>query len=510
MKQIITILIASIFAIGAMAQDLKQFSSTYREQCKSKSYIEIFDEHSLKCSIRKKNANKATATIIEKVDSIYSYDESNVVIGKQYSTYYANNNLRLSSSYKWNDFLNDFYESYRTEYDVNGNRTLYIRGDKNNNTGEDVNRHKEEYGYNANNNETLYYSYNWDGTNWVYDNKMEYSYNTNNNLTLRQYYDWDDSIWVKKYKIEQSFNSIGNLILYYWYFWEDTGWVISSKTEISYDTNNNQILDKGYFWNNTDWVNSSITEYSYDVNDNLILTQDFLLDSTDWVNYSKTEYSYDVNNNEVLRQFYSWNGSDLVNYSKTEYSYDVSNNQTLFHWYSWDGTDWVSVEKYEYSYDANSNLILYQYYYFDDTQGIRSFKIEYNYDLNYLLSEIANPWGNYFFKNKLIFMDKYRWGNDTWISDGKADVYYSDIDSLISEHSNTNLYPNPAKSQLTISNELFLINKIEIINTNGKRVKQFVANSNQIVVDISGFSKGIYIVKVTTNKGVSTEKLVIE
>lgn len=67
------------------------------------------------------------------------------------------------------------------------------------------------------------------------------------------------------------------------------------------------------------------------------------------------------------------------------------------------------------------------------------------------------------------------------------------------------LFPNPVKNELNI-NSKEKINSIEIYNVLGKKVLTSKNVSKNI--DISSLSKSVYLVKVFTDKGISTKKLV--
>jgi hypothetical protein len=70
-----------------------------------------------------------------------------------------------------------------------------------------------------------------------------------------------------------------------------------------------------------------------------------------------------------------------------------------------------------------------------------------------------------------------------------------------------NMFPNPVENSLTVTG-LAVNSIVEIINASGKvQLVQIVDNSNQNF-NISDFPKGIYIVKITSDKMVSTQKLI--
>jgi len=80
----------------------------------------------------------------------------------------------------------------------------------------------------------------------------------------------------------------------------------------------------------------------------------------------------------------------------------------------------------------------------------------------------------------------------------------------ISEIKDTSItiYPNPVKAILIVNNENLIINKVGIVNLSGKVIYQFNNSRNQ--VDVSALLKGIYFVKIETDKGIVTKKFVKE
>ena len=71
------------------------------------------------------------------------------------------------------------------------------------------------------------------------------------------------------------------------------------------------------------------------------------------------------------------------------------------------------------------------------------------------------------------------------------------------------VYPNPAKSEVMLASSLS-INKVEIVNVLGQLVFVSDVNANSIKVNTSDFAAGNYIVKMYTESGVATKKLVVE
>ena len=72
--------------------------------------------------------------------------------------------------------------------------------------------------------------------------------------------------------------------------------------------------------------------------------------------------------------------------------------------------------------------------------------------------------------------------------------------------------PNPAKDIVTISdNEMYKEMQVSIFDIQGKQIADYkFQKQNSINIDVSNFSKGIYLVKIQTDKSVETKKLAIK
>jgi|AntAceMinimDraft_17_1070374.scaffolds.fasta_scaffold01356_15 hypothetical protein len=80
----------------------------------------------------------------------------------------------------------------------------------------------------------------------------------------------------------------------------------------------------------------------------------------------------------------------------------------------------------------------------------------------------------------------------------------SSVNNLTNNKKLFKLFPNPTSGKITVEAEG--IEKIEIMNIQGKQIYTGIKNE----IDLSNNSKGIYIIKVTTEKGVVADKVVLE
>ena len=82
------------------------------------------------------------------------------------------------------------------------------------------------------------------------------------------------------------------------------------------------------------------------------------------------------------------------------------------------------------------------------------------------------------------------------------------------KQSGFNIYPNPCsgKASLAFNSNSCKVIEIFVNNVAGQLVKKIdaVAFENEITLDLSGQAKGIYFVKIATEKGVEVRKLVLK
>lgn len=112
---------------------------------------------------------------------------------------------------------------------------------------------------------------------------------------------------------------------------------------------------------------------------------------------------------------------------------------------------------------------------------------------DYEWTSISAAWGGNIDLDLMIFP----------IVEGAAGLSDVELNSL------SYVYPNPAKSEVMLASSLS-INKIEIVNVLGQLVFASDVNANSIKVNTSDFAAGNYIVKMYTESGVATKKLVVE
>jgi GH35 family endo-1,4-beta-xylanase len=108
----------------------------------------------------------------------------------------------------------------------------------------------------------------------------------------------------------------------------------------------------------------------------------------------------------------------------------------------------------------------------------------------------------------------------TWINSyvtGLPDVGYPFSDGKITgidkikKNQSVSVYPNPVISgKVTIESKSFeMVNLVEIIDSNGKTVKTIKPNQIKTEIEVSGFRKGMYFLRIHTEKNVLNDKIIV-
>jgi len=95
-----------------------------------------------------------------------------------------------------------------------------------------------------------------------------------------------------------------------------------------------------------------------------------------------------------------------------------------------------------------------------------------------------------------------------YIDDILIDVMITGINNLY--NAEFQIYPNPCIDEVIIEHSNISKEEIkyEIQNISGKQITQLISKNEKVKILVSNFSDGIYILKITSNKGVVVKKLV--
>jgi hypothetical protein len=106
----------------------------------------------------------------------------------------------------------------------------------------------------------------------------------------------------------------------------------------------------------------------------------------------------------------------------------------------------------------------------------------------------------------VIFIQKW---DDGFIQQARKVELFTFVNADISKTFATTVFPNPANDLLNIIAPEN-INKIEVLNMAGQVISVLNSDSNNTNIEVSGFSTGVYFVKVYTQNQVTTHKVVVE
>ncbi len=121
----------------------------------------------------------------------------------------------------------------------------------------------------------------------------------------------------------------------------------------------------------------------------------------------------------------------------------------------------------------------------------------------------------------LIPFVNFEWGGYlTCFSEENVNIYSQDnttcplplitgINNSKKQYSNLTISPNPAKNSITISQTEPMFNKYEIYSMNGKLVTESKINGILQKVDLTGYTEGMYIVKLIGTQKVEFKKIVV-
>jgi len=331
---------------------------------------------------------------------------------------------------------------------------------------------------------------------WFLDLRREYSYNENGDLLFYEYNRWDSNEWETLRRTVNVYDNINNLIestVYKKYSNENEyDWTIIERNEYNYDANNfiiekieykdwnnisenwDTILKYTYLnnpignpteavvllWNQSlqDWRNDSLIITTYNSNSDILEIVKSIWQSNQWMNSKRYTYSYNSNFLKTEELTQDWESNYWMNFERITKEYNEYNNLTLYkldYWYN----GWYSEIEDIYEYDEYQNLIHYVGYYTYDFTEMYFYYSEYDIELSINENEL---------QNKII------------------------------------IYPNPATEIINIKGNKEDVNVV-IYDLSGKELMNVITKSK---VDISLLQKGIYIIKILDNIGMSNVKMI--
>ena len=135
----------------------------------------------------------------------------------------------------------------------------------------------------------------------------------------------------------------------------------------------------------------------------------------------------------------------------------------------------------------------------------------------YKSSNMGNSWSsiNTGFDYDSLFVKTIAIKGDTLIiGTGKSGVWQRPLSDFAGIKENTlsnqiSIYPNPTSNNLTIETNINKETKLEIVNLLGQTIYISYIN-NKARIDVSAFPKGVYFIKLNTEKETVVKKFVKE
>jgi hypothetical protein len=343
------------------------------------------------------------------------------------------------------------------------------------------------------------YEFDIDSAHWKQTYKTLYTYNNFGELSLLVGISVDGQQFSNTIRKVYNYNNAGHLVDMVAFSWQSGNWVEYQKEVRLYNQDTLSEIDTyNYNLNSLIWVPAQRRTYTYSVLGNLenILIENYDADSSLWYNAQKIEYI--VNGQQQLTQ------------------------QIQYVWYSFQ-QQWHVTDTYLTSYDnfnrpdtivfgnpsVLDNRILNTYFQNTDTivstitqnnwsgTGFRN-GVKYLHILNSdlttdtLYTIYADPTYNTW--EPPMYYDKY---------------FYPGITGLKENTIKAILYPNPSSTAFRISMEAsgIIPMQVEVIDVLG-RVKLNNMYDVKTGIDVSVLEQGIYYVRISTAKGVSTVRFI--
>ena len=411
--------------------------------------------------------------------------------------------------------------------------------------------------YNSKNQMISNTSQNWDVDEdmWVNDMKSTYTYNNSDLLTKLQMEEWDGNGWVDVMRTIRVYDENKNQTSIKHEIWFEGSWITQGLSTYTYDANhnvltetnqsaygtpltnslkkiftydnkNNKLTETTQNWINNDWVDSYNIVKTYDNRNNLLTSTSQIQQMGDWLNLSLLKNTYDANDNitEILSR--SWNVNDWENIYIVNYTYNAQGNELSEIYQDWENGEWLKRSKTAYTYNA-SNFIQTELNYSWDGDWINDLKTNYTYDASGTSiraeeqTRLENAWYRSELSNITFYSYNYMksFSSKSFDEDGvtvnsgdSAYYYYRPAPNGINELSDGRMtvYPNPTKGKLTLSST-DKINGYQIFNSVGEIIlSESNTNFQEKTIDLSHYSRGIYVVRINTGNQAFTRKIILK
>jgi uncharacterized protein YukE len=368
----------------------------------------------------------------------------------------------------------------------------------------------------------------WTGSTWTDTIRNTYSYDAGNFPAKVVSKSWDGGTWTNSLQITYTYDAKHNITSVAWQAWKNSIWSNYMEFTSMYDANNNLINEALLFGSGTNWINFSQSNYTYDANNNKLSQIDESWNGTSWDESQKYIWTYNAGNNMTSELIQSWNGSSWDDFTKSQFNYNASNKLETELAQMWDGSVWMDYSKTTCTYDASTNLLNELVLNWDGSEWVNGGQHIYTYDTHKnQTSDLKQFWNGSSWYNTSQHLFTFDANNfekasstKNWNADGTAvsggdstRYYYPTVVIGISEpmEAGINVYPNPSQGKFAISSNSS-INSVEVYDLSGKRIyTDFnIHQQPSTEIDLAGFAKGIYLMKIYKGTMIYSKKVVIQ
>ena len=481
---------------------------------KSRDII-TYNEHGFKSMIIHQDMQYGIDTELKTyARSIYTYNADNRILSLTGQVLLGNET--------WGN-----YQMYTYTYDYNGNETSFLSQYWNGQSWE--NEYRIISMYDNRSNLLSIYLQLWEADNWVYfDNHYTYTYDANNNKLSELIRYWNGN-QLKNYKLATytyNENNYNDTIVNQTWNNDENNWENYDLRIYKYDDHGNITNGLRQTWVNNEWINYRGTAYIYNANDKLLSLTLLLWEYDAWINDRQYIYTYDPINNMLSKSELLWDKTNnkWIKWEQFLYTYNEANCLLSSTWQEGSGEKWINTGREVYEYDSSNNKISALGQWWKNNTWEDAYLYEYQYD----------EYGN------CLSGDLWEWKNNAWI-DGYAfelEITYNHgqciiggeyychnisasyiktpkpvvaIETVEKEECDIVVYPNPTDGKFKVSSSEFSVTGIEVFDVFGRSVKaispSFGGDWGE-ALDISHLPSGMYFVRITTEKGMITRKVI--
>lgn len=370
----------------------------------------------------------------------------------------------------------------------------------------------------------------------------------NGHTVIQKIDGWKNGNWTNSGEDSCAFNAKGDILFDISEFWTGDRWDSSRSWRYTYNMMGHRTAAVLYMWVYGTWTAVSILTYSTDSNGNIRTVETKGWNSIEYVNTSRSTYTYDPNGNKLTETQEHWESNNWANNSRYTYTYnEYGDRMTLLH-ELWQSNAWVSdyrvtnsfnnlgfwlsslTEAFQsglwvqkgrtlYTNDAVGNILTELEQQFNNSTWINLNRTSYSYDSHgNSLTAMYERWknGDWHADVGALGMSHQQF-LDYFINDNRYEAKYINFINVVPHYTDNNIlhvYPNPAAKMFTVEfHKNINVSSIEVFDLTGKVQYNKILQPfmNRIDIDVSGWRKGVYMVRVQLGTSiVPTVNVVVE